>query len=212
MPRISAETVKEHVARQEQAVVDAAIRLFTRDGVAEVAMADIAAEVGLARNSLYRYFPDKSHILAAWFRAVIDPLIVESHTIAASRKPVVQRLDEWVGLQLDHLITPEHQAMVAASGELAGLSGNVAAEIGERHRELYSSLGLIVGELLGESGRRDGDLGSHDARVVSMFVVGLIRSAATMINAGDADPASVRSELLGAARAVVGREASPDGE
>ena len=33
-----------------------------------MSMGEIAAEVGLARNSLYRYFPDKAHILLEWFR------------------------------------------------------------------------------------------------------------------------------------------------
>src|SRR5690606_10118161 len=68
VPRISAESVAAHVARQEAAVLDAAVRLFSERGYSEVTIGDIAAEVGLARNSLYRYFPDKDHILLAWFR------------------------------------------------------------------------------------------------------------------------------------------------
>lgn len=56
------------LARQEQAVFDAAIALFTDRGYGAVTLADIAAEVGLARNSLYRYFPDKAAILLRWYR------------------------------------------------------------------------------------------------------------------------------------------------
>ena len=45
MPRIAADTVAEHVALQEAAVVDAAARLFGERGVARVSLADIAAVI-----------------------------------------------------------------------------------------------------------------------------------------------------------------------
>ena len=52
MPRIKADTIADHVAQQRAAVLDAAVRLFTERGYAEVSLGDVAAEVGLARNSL----------------------------------------------------------------------------------------------------------------------------------------------------------------
>ena len=64
MPRITGSNIVEHVAAQEQAVFDAAIGLFTEQGVSNVTTADIATEVGLARTSLYRYFPTKASIVA----------------------------------------------------------------------------------------------------------------------------------------------------
>ncbi len=50
MPRIKADNIAEHVAQQRAAVLDAAVRLFVERGFSEVGLADIAAEVGLARN------------------------------------------------------------------------------------------------------------------------------------------------------------------
>ena len=67
MPRITAGSVAEHVAQQERAVFDAAIALFTERGYSAVTLGDIAKEVGLARNSLYRYFPTKASILLRWY-------------------------------------------------------------------------------------------------------------------------------------------------
>src|SRR6478736_2506991 len=99
MPRIAADSVQEHVARQEAAVIEAAIRLFNERGVRDVTLGDIAKEVGLARNSLYRYFPDKAHILAAWFRTTIAPLVAESNEIANEDAPVADRLERWVDAQ-----------------------------------------------------------------------------------------------------------------
>ena len=75
MPRIAADNIAEHVANQQAAVLDAAVRLFTASGYHDVSLGDIASEVGLARNSLYRYFPDKAHLLLAWFRVVVPETI-----------------------------------------------------------------------------------------------------------------------------------------
>jgi AraC-like DNA-binding protein len=46
VPRINADSVAEHVAQQEAAVLDAAVRLFVERGYRQVGLADIAAEVG----------------------------------------------------------------------------------------------------------------------------------------------------------------------
>ena len=69
MPQIKAASVAEHVAEQEQAVFTRAIRLFLERGYENVTLGDIGVGIGLARNSLYRYFPDKAHILLRWFQS-----------------------------------------------------------------------------------------------------------------------------------------------
>src|SRR5690606_39369464 len=92
MPKIEADTIAEHVARRETAVVEAAARLFAEHGVPNVTLGQIATEVGIARNSIYRYFPDKAHIVAAWFRADLEPLLEACAEIAARDEPAAQRL------------------------------------------------------------------------------------------------------------------------
>lgn len=197
MPKIAADTVAEHIAQQEAAVIAAATRLFAERGVSQVSLATIAAEVGLARNSLYRYFPDKGHILAAWFRAELAPLQEASTAIAAADLPAAERLDAWLGLHLDYLTAPEHQAMMTAVDELPTLSDDVQADIAAGHRDLYGTLGTIVGELLADSAP------ARDTVVVSMLIAGLLRSAADLIVNRGADVEVVRPELLRTARAAV---------
>lgn len=198
MPRITADTVAEHIAQQEAAVIAAASRLFAERGVSQVSLATIASEVGLARNSLYRYFPDKGHILAAWFRAELAPLQEASEAIAAERTPAGTRLDEWLSLHLDYLTAPEHQAMMSAATELSTLTDDVRADIAEGHRELYATLGIIVGELVADARP------PRDPRTVTMLVTGLLRSAADLVVAGGADRDLVRGELVRTARAALG--------
>jgi AcrR family transcriptional regulator len=198
MPRIAADTVAEHVAQQEAAVVDAAARLFGERGVAKVSLADIAAEVGLKRNSLYRYFPDKGHLLAAWFRLELAPLQEQSAAIAAAQEPASVRLHRWLELQLDYLTAPEHQAMTDAFAESALLSDEVRADIGRGHHELYSTLGTI----LADAGA-DRDAGAPTAVVDTMLVAGALRSAAELV-IGGADRELVLTRLDGLALALLG--------
>lgn len=175
MPRIAAETVAEHVAQQEAAVVAAAATLFSERGVSRVGMADIAAAVGLKRNSLYRYFPDKGHLLAAWFRTELAPLQEQSDAIAAADAPADERLRRWLELQLDYLTAPEHQAMTDAFAESASLSDEVRDDIGRGHRELYATLGSILADASGSQ-----DTTSID----TLLVAGGLRSAAELVIGG----------------------------
>ncbi len=136
MPRISAASVAEHVARQEQAVFDAAIGLFIERGYSAVTLGDIAAEVGLARNSLYRYFPDKSAILLRWYRAELPAQAARSTELLVGDDPPAARLVRWSLAQLDYASRPEH-ALVAAIGEAASdLGPDALAELAESHHQL----------------------------------------------------------------------------
>jgi len=51
-------------ARRDE-LLDAAQRLFTRNGLAQTSVADIAAEAGVAKGSVYRYFDSKEALLSA---------------------------------------------------------------------------------------------------------------------------------------------------
>lgn len=137
-PRITADNLAEHVERQEQAVFDAAVRLFTERGYENVTLADIAAEVGLARNSLYRYFPGKSEILARWANRELESGIERSSDLLAGDEPPIDRIDRWVDDQMEYAGRPEHDllaAMAEAKGDLDPATRNALAENHQRLRE-----------------------------------------------------------------------------
>jgi AcrR family transcriptional regulator len=50
-------------AATEQAIVDAAMKLFTKRGFAVTTVEDIAAAAGIGRRTLFRYFPTKQDIM-----------------------------------------------------------------------------------------------------------------------------------------------------
>ncbi|PIE33358.1 MAG: hypothetical protein CSA55_02030 [Ilumatobacter coccineus] len=139
MPRIAADTIAEHVAHQHKRVTTAAIELIRERGVAAVSMGDIAARSGLARSSLYRYYPSRGHIVAAWLTNTITPLIAESASITASDASRGDRLHRWITLQVDFLTNPDNAAMVNASS-VNDINAEVETLIAQQHRDLYATL------------------------------------------------------------------------
>ena len=156
MPKITAPTIAEHVRNQEQAILDAAAELFARQGVADTEMADIAHAVGLARPSLYRYFPDKDHILLAWFDREMAPAIARSREIVAGPGSVEERLSSWLDFQLDYVTHPDHQLVPRLGQEVGATSVAVQQAIAADHARLYATLRVLVEEALEvQATRRD---------------------------------------------------------
>ncbi len=66
MPRISESTVGEHRQRVESALLDAWGELMRERGLEGLSLALVAERAGVARNTVYGYFPDKHHLLLAY--------------------------------------------------------------------------------------------------------------------------------------------------
>ena len=63
MPKITEDTVAEHRAVQHRAVLDAAERLIVENHGKVPTLAEVAAAVGLARPSVYRYAKSQHDLL-----------------------------------------------------------------------------------------------------------------------------------------------------
>ena len=196
MPKISGSNIPEHVAAQEEAIVEAATELIDERGVNRVRLSDIADAVGLARTSLYRYFPTKTSILHRWFETAMTPLIDASSSIATSSKSRDERLREWIDLQLDFLDIEHNQAMINATREADDMSDDVRARIAERHRDLYITLHQIVAT-------RDIDSPDIEAatHVRVLLIAGLLRGVGDLREQG-MPPVMVRREVQRAARLI----------
>jgi AcrR family transcriptional regulator len=169
MPRISAGTVAEHVAQQESAVFEAAIRLFAEHGFEAVSLGDIAAEVGLARNSLYRYFPDKAHILVRWFARELPAELERARTLLRGVEPPRERIHRWALANLDYAMTPEHALIAKLSSIVPDLDEQSRAELADAHRQLQAPLDAA----LRDAGLRR----ASDRRVVAGLIAALVLAA-----------------------------------
>ena len=192
MPKISGPNIPELVAAQEEAIVAAATELIAERGVNRVRLSDIAEAVGLARTSLYRYFPTKTSILHRWFETAMSPLIDASSAIATSSAPRDERLRKWIDLQVDFLEVQHNQAMITASREADDMSDEVRSRIAERHRDLYATLHLIVTS-------PGVDEATTQLRV--LLIAGLLRGVGDLREQA-AEPAMIRHEVQRAAELI----------
>ena len=61
--------------KSEKQVIDAAIGAFTRYGYRRVSMADVAAEAGISRPTLYAFFPNKEELFRAAAMQIMERML-----------------------------------------------------------------------------------------------------------------------------------------
>jgi AcrR family transcriptional regulator len=66
MPKLWNKTIEAHRREVRDATLDAAAALVAEHGLRSVTMSQIAAETGIGRATLYKYFPGVEAILVAW--------------------------------------------------------------------------------------------------------------------------------------------------
>lgn len=199
MPKIDAPTVREHVDRQTDAILDAAARLVAEHGLRGVDLGMIAREVHLKRTSIYRYFPNRDAIVSAWIARELPRATARGVAVLGSDLPAPQRVAAWLDLQVELTAEPDHRLAVRVVREIGGLSPEAHAEMAEGHRDLYSRVEPLLAELVGE----------QQAPLASQLLSGLIRAAGEAVDGGT-DPATVADALRRAAAGLLETPAVAD--
>jgi AcrR family transcriptional regulator len=87
--------------RRRQEIVQAAVRVFARDGIARARIADIAAEAGVAVSSVYDYYATKEDIAYAVPTAKMGEFFAEFTEKARSATTARERLRLYLWLTAD---------------------------------------------------------------------------------------------------------------
>ena len=89
---------KEEAEQTRQALLDAALVVFSRDGFAASRLVDIAAEAGVTRGAIYHHFDNKANLYLALLKraeaeqqAVMDAAIEEGGNIADITSRIMAR-------------------------------------------------------------------------------------------------------------------------
>jgi AcrR family transcriptional regulator len=80
------------VVEPRDAILDAALRLLPRFGYRKTTLDELANESGVARRSIYLYFPGKEEIFLASIDRVVERVLAELATIAGERTAPESRL------------------------------------------------------------------------------------------------------------------------
>lgn len=113
MPRIAARTLSEHNAHVWDALGRALDHLLAARAFDEITFGDIAAEAGIARNTIYNYAPDKVALLLAVTTRASDTLQTAVHAVSdQSRLSATRKLSDVIGLLLSSFARDAHRAFV----------------------------------------------------------------------------------------------------
>lgn len=169
MPRIEAPTIQEHVRLQTERLLEAASALFRKQGLHGTDMGDIAAAVGLARNSIYRYYPNKEHILVACVQRDMAPFVARMRALESAHPEPRARIDAWIDAAIDIATSPAH-ATLELIHEIQEASPELRQQIMQLHQSPNVVLESAVRAMLGRQRR--------DAALLTAMIAGMVQSGA----------------------------------
>jgi TetR/AcrR family fatty acid metabolism transcriptional regulator len=92
-----------------QQIIDAAIRVFARNGYYNSRVSDIAREAGIASGTIYLYFKTKDEILVTLFRDKMAAFVAHLRGQIASERDPVARIRRLVRLHFE--VLEDHPAL-----------------------------------------------------------------------------------------------------
>lgn len=120
------------------AILTIAGRTFLRQGYAEASMDGIAAEVGGSKSTLYRYFPSKAALFAAYVEEVGTLAWAALAAVQVEEKGTEAVLEDTARAYLDLILSPSALAVtrlvMAETGRFPGI-GRIFYERGIRRAE-----------------------------------------------------------------------------
>ncbi len=170
MPRIEAATVAEHNAMRRVQVVTASADVLAEVGISGFTPAAVAKKAGLARSSMYQYYPSTDALLgtavAELLRRSRDRMVA---AVGAASTPA-ERVTAYIQAAIED--ASEGHANLS---DLAGIAmPEVCREaVRELHDELIEPLRAALA-----------DGGAPDPAIASVLVRGLVNSAVTAIGHG----------------------------
>lgn len=117
MPRLWSQTIDAHRHAVRQATLETTVALVARLGLRGVTMSRIAAETGIGRATLYKYFPDVESILVAWHDEQVASHLAQIEAIRRRDSDAASRLSA----VLDMYALIQHDLRTAHGGELTAM-------------------------------------------------------------------------------------------
>ena len=94
----------EDKQERHEAILDAAERLLARGGDRSVSVAEVADEAGLAKGTVYLYFPGKEELLLAVHERAIDGFFRDVIERVEGSAPLT--VDDMLQLTRRHIVLP----------------------------------------------------------------------------------------------------------
>ncbi|MBJ7244171.1 MAG: TetR/AcrR family transcriptional regulator [Solirubrobacteraceae bacterium] len=145
---------QEQATDKRRVILDAAVKVFAREGFYGCRVADIADEAGVAYGLVYHYFRSKDEILDTLFLERWDLMLEEIARVDAEPAPAREKLAAIAGFIVDsYRYDPDLMKVIIVDVTRAANSFGLSHL--EKIREAYGLIGGIV-----ESAQQRGELRS----------------------------------------------------
>ncbi len=109
-----------HPEQRQQAILTAALDTFSENGFAATRLEDVARRAGVAKGTLYLYFPDKEALFETMLKSFAAPALARLASLAADENlTLAEALDHFIAfVQTQVLGTPREKVirLIVAEG------------------------------------------------------------------------------------------------
>ena len=145
---------QEQATDKRRVILDAAVKVFAREGFYGCRVADIADEAGVAYGLVYHYFRSKDEILDTLFLERWDLMLEEIARVDAEPSPAREKLAAIAGFIIDsYRYDPDLMKVIIV--DVTRAANSFGRSHLEKIREAYGLIGGIV-----ESAQQRGELRS----------------------------------------------------
>jgi AcrR family transcriptional regulator len=191
VPKIWDESVASHKVRLRAAIIDAAVQLVGERGRGDVPMSAVAERAGIGRATLYNYFPDLDHILAAHVADEFAAHHARLDAELAERPDPLERLSVVVHLTVEYTASARHQ-ISAAVGSLDDFSPGAQHLVDDAVGGFHQRVAAVVAEAVDAGLLRDDLAPSFLAHAVGH----LLSAARASVMAGEQPPVEAADAVL----------------
>ena len=157
---------------KEQAILDAAVKVFAESGYHAAKIHKIAELAGIATGSIYSYFPNKQQIILAIFDGVWKQLYLQISVIEQSSDiSVIQKFDAIIDMVLDLFTEDKDRALVFVNEE-----NHVMRDYPDEFTPYFERF-MTTGEEIVRQGIKEGKFGDGiKIEILRTWMLGGIRS------------------------------------
>lgn len=211
---MAARVRKAKAEAKREAILAAALTLFGRYGYRRTSMEEIAREAGIAKGTVYLYFPTKEILFRALSQQTMDHVLAEAGRAASAGGPLGERLFGVLAAKYGYVHAIVHSSPHA--GELIDSKNRLSAEVFAQGDRAY--LRVVAGVL--RAAVRQGELDPGRLAATPDGLASLLADAAHGVATGTErppTPAALRRGLRALVDLVVhalgtSREARSRGE
>jgi len=155
----SASKRREASEQRRQAILEAAIDVFSSDGFATARLDDVAAKAGVAKGTIYLFFKDKEDLFEQILLSALSPVLGKAQALAGdSSLPLDALLEQLLAFLRKEILETRRKDIL----RLIITEGHRFPRIAEMyHREVVSK-GMVIMRSIVRKAHARGELASDD--------------------------------------------------